>query len=1093
MSKVLNVFVLVVVIALMIAIVVPAVVSAEEINSPQVVTITEAEFDNWGNHNSGSGSGLDNIVAFSNHSQSYINVAVGNSFYPSELQVLVDMLCMSADWDLFVKGDSLGQLFDIVANPFTCHYVDDGGQWLTPMLNFNYLGDGVAKVDGFELPMAYILWPGPANIVNMVVIPSGAITGNYNLHFFLVPRQIRTRPHMSCLPTDTLWCSEVELTGYQPPAEVQVNGCIMNPQILTPGLSDVALGAGSITTNFNGELRSTRLEIHWTDADDSLYLFNWLNNIKIVFDNGESTVAVDLQNFTLVPLQNYAYFNFTDYFTFLPYQTRIFYILVSTGNQSLTDGVWAVLGNTEEQWCFSQVSFKNLDDNQWVNNILPPYPISWATFYISSVMLRVSCVSNIGIFSVTNGAIDQDFADFAFMSLNGDVTVPFTRLYGFIQGSLNSDSLYVRRDFIDPPGAYVYVNNIADNLRLYDITVDPTMQTNLNSTVESFASGTGAADFSNMNWTIPEGETHILRVVGNISNTAYQYVIEGNKWFKVDILNPGDIEAYDEFGNQVFITDQNGNPWDPGIDGNGNSLPYPVNNTSRIIEINDAGELYVVAEANPAGTNVNAGASMVPGENLKFLSVDEAFNVNKLCIFQADSLIYNRSVESITIVYPDATGQNFSATQSLINGIANFNITAHPLFVPGNSYKVAHVYFNLKAINQNFGAYTGDRVKAGFDADYNFEAKGVGGSNTALYQTSNNVDVLGNQMTIHGNVPIITVDTITNTNLTGGGPIDAYRFAITMPEGGTDGYIGQLPFMISLNDAVPTTVELRLIMFQVLEGNSYSSVMPLAGGMLSGTDAYNVYGPDGGSLYFSGSYLSPNGGSNQLVTVTFYDDRYIPAGTTKYYIVRAIASNVNTGGPGDAISCFMYDGDSQYLAPMGADFFPESTGMIGACLDNTNLLGPEFVAYLIWSDGTGTAGDYNHIQSGFGVNSSSADWCNGYLLDNLNIVRTLTSTMIDGSSPTMEIAPPTEFKATNAPNPFNPETAIRYTLAEPANVSLMIYDILGREVARLVDNQYQYAGYFEYKWNASHLSSGVYFYRLIAGKNIATGKMNYVK
>ena len=73
----------------------------------------------------------------------------------------------------------------------------------------------------------------------------------------------------------------------------------------------------------------------------------------------------------------------------------------------------------------------------------------------------------------------------------------------------------------------------------------------------------------------------------------------------------------------------------------------------------------------------------------------------------------------------------------------------------------------------------------------------------------------------------------------------------------------------------------------------------------------------------------------------------------------------------------------------------------------------------------------------------------------------------------------------NYPNPFNPSTKIQYSLPENAKVQLAIYDILGREVAELVNSE-QPAGYYEQTFVASHLSTGIYFYRIIAqaqGKN----------
>ncbi|MFA6455418.1 MAG: right-handed parallel beta-helix repeat-containing protein [Bacteroidota bacterium] len=88
---------------------------------------------------------------------------------------------------------------------------------------------------------------------------------------------------------------------------------------------------------------------------------------------------------------------------------------------------------------------------------------------------------------------------------------------------------------------------------------------------------------------------------------------------------------------------------------------------------------------------------------------------------------------------------------------------------------------------------------------------------------------------------------------------------------------------------------------------------------------------------------------------------------------------------------------------------------------------------------------------------------------------------------------PTSFGLSqNFPNPFNPSTTIRYALPSSANVKLVIYDLLGREIATLV-NEEQSAGWKEVQWNAMNVSSGIYFYKLTAGTFIETKKMLMVK
>lgn len=80
----------------------------------------------------------------------------------------------------------------------------------------------------------------------------------------------------------------------------------------------------------------------------------------------------------------------------------------------------------------------------------------------------------------------------------------------------------------------------------------------------------------------------------------------------------------------------------------------------------------------------------------------------------------------------------------------------------------------------------------------------------------------------------------------------------------------------------------------------------------------------------------------------------------------------------------------------------------------------------------------------------------------------------------------------NYPNPFNPSTAINYQLPSNGYVTLRVYDMLGREVATLVDGR-QSAGMHTVKFDAAGLSSGVYLYRLTAGGLFLSRKMIFMK
>ncbi len=80
----------------------------------------------------------------------------------------------------------------------------------------------------------------------------------------------------------------------------------------------------------------------------------------------------------------------------------------------------------------------------------------------------------------------------------------------------------------------------------------------------------------------------------------------------------------------------------------------------------------------------------------------------------------------------------------------------------------------------------------------------------------------------------------------------------------------------------------------------------------------------------------------------------------------------------------------------------------------------------------------------------------------------------------------------NYPNPFNPSTSIRFRVPEEGWVTLAVYDLLGREIATVVDGQ-KAPGSYAVEFDASGLASGLYVYRLTAGSYTQTRKMMLVR
>ncbi|MCO6473803.1 MAG: T9SS type A sorting domain-containing protein, partial [Melioribacteraceae bacterium] len=115
-------------------------------------------------------------------------------------------------------------------------------------------------------------------------------------------------------------------------------------------------------------------------------------------------------------------------------------------------------------------------------------------------------------------------------------------------------------------------------------------------------------------------------------------------------------------------------------------------------------------------------------------------------------------------------------------------------------------------------------------------------------------------------------------------------------------------------------------------------------------------------------------------------------------------------------------------------------------------------------------------------------WCGTFNNEQDVYYGRINTSVIVGIKDSENIIPSEFVLSQNYPNPFNPSTVISYQLSENSKVSLKIYDVLGREIATIVNKQLQ-PGEYEVEFNAEDLSSGVYYYRLEAGSYNHTKKM----
>lgn len=198
----------------------------------------------------------------------------------------------------------------------------------------------------------------------------------------------------------------------------------------------------------------------------------------------------------------------------------------------------------------------------------------------------------------------------------------------------------------------------------------------------------------------------------------------------------------------------------------------------------------------------------------------------------------------------------------------------------------------------------------------------------------------------------------------------------------------------------------------------------------------------------------------------------------------------------DPDNCFRLNG---YITPVELISFTAQTSNNGVALNwstatETNNSGFELERMLQGSQ-------YNKIAyiPGYGTTTEKHNYF--YMDENLIVGKynyRLKQIDFDGSfeySPEVEVVVSAPLELTleqNYPNPFNPSTTIEYQIPEISFVTLKVYDVLGKEIETLV-NEEKPAGTYEITWYAEQLPSGVYFYKIQAGEYIATKKMLLIK
>ncbi|MBZ0180333.1 MAG: T9SS type A sorting domain-containing protein [Melioribacteraceae bacterium] len=220
---------------------------------------------------------------------------------------------------------------------------------------------------------------------------------------------------------------------------------------------------------------------------------------------------------------------------------------------------------------------------------------------------------------------------------------------------------------------------------------------------------------------------------------------------------------------------------------------------------------------------------------------------------------------------------------------------------------------------------------------------------------------------------------------------------------------------------------------------------------------------------------STNGGTSWEAPVRINDDNTLDS--YQWFGTMSVASN----GRIDVVWLDTRNYPGTYISEL---YYSFSTDGGISWRDNIRL-SEGFDPHIGWPNQQKMGDYFDMISDEDGVHLA---WCGTFNNEQDVYYGRINTSVIVGIKDSEKIIPNEFVLMQNYPNPFNPSTMISYQLSANSKVSLKIYDVLGREIATIVNKQLQ-PGEYEVEFNAEDLSSGVYYYRLEAGSYNHTKKM----
>jgi hypothetical protein len=489
-----------------------------------------------------------------------------------------------------------------------------------------------------------------------------------------------------------------------------------------------------------------------------------------------------------------------------------------------------------------------------------------------------------------------------------------------------------------------------------------------------------------------------------------------------------------------------------------------------------------------SGENLNSGSSWNMGEVISktiSYSIPTTYNKDKCKIvafvYKQNTPMYLAQVqqaEKWDLVSPDYVATMTSSSPDIIsenNSPSEFSAFIHNLGLLNDTYNITASFDgpvgwtgDFTTINGTFQFGDTDSVQVSVgdstEISVSVNPNGYNGTGTIAieFASKNDPGIVGNisfSMVTNTGVPGLVIDA------SGEGYADLLSNAINQEF--------EYPYGIVSREALYSGIDLTNFTFVSWStGNAYPVFTEAE------VDALIPFLDNGGRLLINGQNIGEDifGASGQSQFAQSFYNEYLHANYISEW-AQSYSFNGLAGDPiGDQLSFPMngiYEKDPDEFTPY--DIYAASIFKVGVSTRYNSVRADDGIDRIVYL-GFGLEQIDDQAKRDTIITRSIRWLMNGIILDN----------------PSDDFIPASFTLEQNYPNPFNPTTTITYSIPKESQVSLKIYDVMGKEIVELVNGK-QSTGSYNLEFDAASLASGTYFYKLIAGDFVSVKKMVLLK